>query len=241
VAGIAFFDVDKTLLAVNSATLWVRRELRNGNITRLQALRASFWVGLYGLGLIHADDVIRAAVQTLKGKRERDVLDRTLEFWDDEVKHTIRPGAREAVRRHKERGELTFLLTSSSNYLSAPIADLLQVDGFLANRFVVEDGVFTGEAHEPVCYGKGKVAHAAGVAQKLNCTLEESTFYTDSLSDLPMLEAVGHPVVVDPDVRLRRLARRRGWPVEDWGVPGVKLLAASTPPAIPPPPPPPPA
>ncbi len=225
---IAFFDVDKTVLAVNSAALWVRRELRSGHITRLQALRASFWVGLYGLGLIEADDVIRVAIKTLRGARERDVIDRTLEFWREELIGTIRPGARDAIRRHKDAGDLCFLLTSSTNYLSAPIADVLGCDGFLANRFVVDDGVFTGEPVEPVCYGAGKVAHAEACAQKLSIALSECAFYTDSASDLPMLEAVGHPVVVSPDLRLRRVARRRGWTVEDWGVPGRKLL----PPAV---------
>lgn len=236
--GIAFFDVDKTLLAVNSASLWVRRELRLGNISRLQALRASFWVGMYGLGLIHADDVLRVAVRALRGMREREVIDRTLLFWDEEVKATLRPGAREAIRRHRAAGDLVFLLTSSSNYLSAPLADELQVDGFLANRFVVVDGLFTGEPVEPICYGRGKVAHAAGCAKKLNVDLSDCTFYTDSVSDVPLLEVVGRPVVIDPDMRLRRLAKKRRWPMEDWGTPAPRLLSA---PALPPSPPPPPA
>lgn len=222
--GIAFFDVDKTLLGVNSATLWVRRELAKGNITRLQALRASLWVGLYGLGLIHADDVLRVAIKTLAGKRERDVIDRTVAFWHEEVAATVRPGAQAAVQRHKDAGELCFLLTSSSNYLSMPIAEQLGFDGFLANRFEVRDGVFTGEPIEPICYGRGKVAHALGVAEKLNVRLEECAFYTDSMSDLPMLEAVGRPVVVAPDPRLRRVAKKRGWPIEDWGVAPPRAL-----------------
>jgi HAD superfamily hydrolase (TIGR01490 family) len=214
---IAFFDVDKTLLGVNSATLWVRRELQRGNISRMQALRASMWVGLYGFGLVQADDVLRVAIKTLKGRKERDVIDRTLAFWREEVAGTVRPGARAALRKHKDAGEMCFLLTSSSNYLSAPIADELGFDGFLANRFEVKDGVFTGEPIEPICYGAGKVAHALGCAHKLNVKLDECAFYTDSMSDLPMLEAVGRPVVVSPDMRLRRVARKRAWPVEDWG------------------------
>lgn len=221
---IAFFDVDKTLLGVNSATLWVRRELQRGNISRWQALRASAWVGLYGLGLIRADDVLRVAIKTLKGKREREVIDRTLAFWHEEVRATVRPGARAAIQRHKDQGELCFLLTSSSNYLSAPIADELGFDGFLANRFEVKDGTFTGEPIEPICYGTGKVAHASGCAHKLNVRLAECAFYTDSMSDLPMLEVVGRPIVVSPDPRLRRVARKRGWPVEDWGQAPPRLL-----------------
>ena len=217
---IAFFDVDKTLLSVNSATLWLRRELRHGHLTRAQVLRASVWVGLYGLGFAKMEDVLGRAVQSLDGKTERDVVLRTLAFWREEVRATIRPGARDAIAKHKADGDLVFLLTSSSNYLSAPIADELSLDGFLANRFVVDDGVFTGTFYEPLCFGHGKVAHARVAAEKLNVALAECTFYTDSFSDLPMMEAVGRPVAVHPDPRLRRAAAKRGWPILDWGVAG---------------------
>ena len=190
-AAIAFFDVDKTLLSVNSASLWLRREFKSGNISRLQALKAGFWISLYQLGFARMEDVLTKAVST----------------------------ARAAVLRHKERGDLVFLLTSSSNYLSAPIADELNLDGFLANRFVVDKGVFTGHAVLPLCFGAGKVSHARVVADKLHVDLRQCTFYTDSASDVPMLEAVGVPVAVDPDPRLRRIARRRGWAIETWRQP----------------------
>jgi HAD superfamily hydrolase (TIGR01490 family) len=216
VAAIAFFDVDKTLLAVNSATLWVRRELRNGNITRLQAMRAGMWLGLYHLGFARMDAVLVEAVRGLRGRRERDVIDRTMDFFREEVRATIQPAARAAVERHRAAGDLLFLLTSSSNYLCAPLGDELKIDGFLANRFAVEGGVFTGEPIWPLCFGPGKVEHARTVADKLHIALGDCAFYTDSASDLPMLEAVGRPIVVDPDPRLRRIAQRRGWPIERW-------------------------
>lgn len=213
---IAFFDVDKTVLAVNSATLWLKRELRQGHVTRLQALRASFWVGLYHFGYARMEDAIATAVASLKGKSEREIIQRTLAFYTEEVAATIRPRALEAIAAHRAAGDLIFLLTSSSNYLSAPLSDALQVDGFLANRFEVDGGRFTGQSVLPLCYGAGKVAHAQVVADKVGVRLDECAFYTDSMSDLPMLEAAGRPVVVDPDQRLRRLALRRGWPIEDW-------------------------
>jgi HAD superfamily hydrolase (TIGR01490 family) len=217
VAAIAFFDVDKTLLSVNSATLWLNRELRLGHLSRTQVLRAGFWVALYGLGFAKMEDVLARAVKSLHGKSEREVVLRTLAFWQEEVRATIRPGARAAVAAHKASGDLVFLLTSSSNYLSAPISDELSLDGFLANRFVVQDGAFTGSFYEPLCFGHGKVAHARVAAEKLNVRLEECAFYTDSFSDLPMMEAVGRPVAVHPDPRLRRAAHKRGWPIVDWG------------------------
>lgn len=218
-AAIAFFDVDKTLLSVNSASLWLRREFKSGNISRLQALKAGFWISLYQLGFARMEDVLTKAVSTLQGRVEREVIEHTLAFYRNDVQQTIQPAARAAVLRHKERGDLVFLLTSSSNYLSAPIADELNLDGFLANRFVVDKGVFTGHAVLPLCFGAGKVSHARVVADKLHVDLRQCTFYTDSASDVPMLEAVGVPVAVDPDPRLRRIARRRGWAIETWRQP----------------------
>jgi HAD superfamily hydrolase (TIGR01490 family) len=227
---IAFFDLDKTLLSVNSATLWVKRELREGTITKRDALRAAFWVALYELGFARMELVILRAVAQQRGRREREVIRQTLQFWRDEVAMTLRPGARDAVARHRAKGDLVFLLTSSTNYLAAPLADELQLDGFLANRFEVEDGAFTGRAVLPICYGQGKVEHARGIAAKVNIPLEECFFYTDSYSDLPMLLAVGHPVVVHPDPRLRRFALRRGWPVEDWDQRAALPASTTTPP-----------
>lgn len=227
-ARIAFFDVDKCVLSVNTATLWVRREYRAGNITRSQALRATFWVGLYHLGYVRMEHVLHDAVKNLRGLNERDVIDRTLTFYREEVVQTVKPKAREAIARHKAAGDLIFLLTSSSNYLSAPLGDTLQIDGFLANRFEVEDGHFTGRAVLPFCFGAGKVVHAAVIADKLRVPLKECVFYTDSYSDLPMLEAVGEPVVVDPDRRLLRLAMKRGWRIERWLERDAKALPPSS-------------
>ncbi len=226
-AAIAFFDVDKTILSINSAALWVRQQFSTGHISRTQGVRVAFWIGLYHLGYVNLEGLIEEAVSTLKGKKERDVIDATLAFYRTDVAHTVRPRARQVIDAHRERGDLAFLLTSSSNYLSAPLSDTLQVDGFLTNRFEVEDGVFTGKAVLPLCFGKGKVAHAETIASKIGVSLSECTFYTDSASDLPMLEAVGTPVVVDGDWRLRRIARKRGWRSESWNDDAVKQLNAS--------------
>jgi len=228
VSVIAFFDVDKTILSVNSANLWLRRELREGTITRFQMLRASFWVGLYHLGYVRMEHVIDAAVAHLEGKSERDVIERTLRFYDEEVAATVKPMARAAIEKHQSDGDLVFLLTSSSNYLSAPLSDLLKVDGFLANRFEVDGGRFTGKAVHPLCFGRGKIAHAQTIADKVNIPLESCAFYTDSISDLPLMEVVKTPVAVDPDARLRRHALKRGWRVEYWMPPTKALPPATT-------------
>lgn len=228
-AAIAFFDFDKTLVWKNTAALWVRRERRLGNLSLSMALRGAWWAMLYELGLIHADDLLRDAARTLRGRREQDVVERTLVFWRDEVAGLIRPGARAALAQHRAQGDRCWLLTSTSNYLSEPVLEALQLDGFLANRFEVRDGLFTGEMVDPICFGAGKRTLAERCAAEVGVSLADCSFYTDSLSDLPALLAVGHPVAVNPDPRLKREATRRGWPIEDWGRPDVPALPAPGP------------
>ena len=89
----------------------------------------------------------------------------------------------------------------------------LGIGHFLVTELVVRDGRFTGQVIEPVCYGRGKAYWAERFAAEHGVDLARSYFYTDSITDLPVLDRVGHPRVVHPDPRLRRLAQRRGWQV----------------------------
>ncbi|NOY25526.1 MAG: HAD family hydrolase [Oligoflexia bacterium] len=216
-AGLAFFDLDRTVLSVNSASGWIRRELRLGFMSRRQALMGAWWIGKYQLGMAQMEDAIADAVRTLKGEDESVLRARTLDFWRDDLVDRVRPGARAALAEHKQAGDRCVLLTSSSTYLSEIACQELGLDDALCNRFVVVDGRFTGDVQRPLCFGPGKVHYAESLARKHGIDLGDCTFYTDSFSDLPVLLAVGHPVVVAPDLRLRRHARRRGWRVADWG------------------------
>ncbi|MFZ9888091.1 MAG: HAD family hydrolase [Myxococcota bacterium] len=214
---IAFFDLDRTLLAVNSAKLWLRREMRAGNLSLVDAARGAAWMGLYHLGFGNIERAIDSAVATLHGVPEERVRARTSAFFHDEVKLHLRPGAADAIAAQRAKGRRIILLTSSSSYLSEDVCQLLSLDGFSANRFEVDvHGHFTGKVLRPLCYGPGKREHAEEHARKWGVGLEECAFFTDSYSDLSVLEVVGEPVVVHPDPRLRREARRRGWPIVSW-------------------------
>jgi len=217
---VAFFDLDKTLISRNSASLWIRSELRGGHITRRIALRGMGYIVQYHLGMTQMEHALRYAVSILTGLREADIVARTRAFYEAEVAQLYRPGAREAVERHRAAGDRLVLCTTSSSYLSEAVCAELDLETALCNRFEVDDdGRYTGRAFEPLCFGPGKVALAQRWLVQNGERLEDAVFYSDSTSDLPMLEAVAHPVVVNPDVRLRRVARRRGWSLEDWGEP----------------------
>lgn len=221
---IAFFDLDKTLLAVNSLKLWVRRELRLGHVTRVQALEASAWIAAYHLGFVEAGSSLKRAISMLAGTAEREIRARTRDFYEEELRQQYRPGALSALKAHREQGHRVVLLTSSSDYLSELVGDELGLDGLLCNRFEIDPGgLHTGRALGTVCYGEGKLRHAESYASAQGVELAACAFYTDSYSDLPVLERVGTPVAVNPDQRLRRLAHRRGWRVVDWGVPASPL------------------
>ncbi|HEX8818526.1 MAG TPA: HAD-IB family hydrolase [Archangium sp.] len=218
---IAFFDLDKTLLAVNSGALWVRRELELGHITRMQALRASMWLARYHLGFVAMQDALRQAITHLEGLGEQYLRQRTVLFYEEQVRSQYRPGALLALEEHRSAGDRLVLLTSSSGYLSELVARDLGLDAVLCNRFEVDAaGLHTGKPLGEVCFGEGKRVHAQAYASEAGIPLSECTFYTDSYSDLPVMEVVGRPVAVHPDRRLRREALRRGWPVLSWGVPG---------------------
>lgn len=213
---VAFFDVDKTILDANSATLWLRREMRLGFVSRWVALRGFGWLALYALGMARIERVLVDAVMTLRDVAEKDIADRTATFFHEEIRALIRPQALAAIEKHRAAGDAVYLLTTSSTYLSALLAAELEVDGFVCNQLEVERGAFTGRVHEPICFGAGKVTRAEAVARNLGVALSDCFFYSDSYSDLPMLLAVGTPIVVTPDIRLRRVAKERGWPIEEW-------------------------
>jgi HAD superfamily hydrolase (TIGR01490 family) len=125
------------------------------------------------------------------------------------------------IEDHRSRGEKLVLLTSTSIYMAEAVSKELGFDDALCNRFEVDaSGLYTGRPLGEICYGKGKLTLARAYAEQHGTDLQACAFYTDSMADSSVLEVVGRPVAVNPDPRLKRLARARGWPVADWGLPG---------------------
>jgi HAD superfamily hydrolase (TIGR01490 family) len=128
----------------------------------------------------------------------------------------ILPGARALVARHRDRGDVCAILTSTNAFITAPIARELGVAHLLATELELCDEGYTGRPSGTPCFREGKVERLDEWLASRNETLASyaaTWFYSDSLNDLPLLERVTHPVAVDPDETLAREARRRGWPV----------------------------
>src|SRR5581483_5455845 len=149
--------------------------------------------------------------------QDEDRFAMSVEAWvRDEVLPHVTDHARAAVRERREAGYRCALLTTSTPYAAWPVARAVGIDDVLSSRLEVRDGRFTGEVVEPLCYGQGKVAMAEQWARDHGIDLKASAFFTDSISDLPMLERVGEPIVVNPDPRLRLVALHRAWPIHRW-------------------------
>lgn len=211
----ALFDLDKTLLDVSSAHLYARYLYRHGQMSRQELARVAWWGFLSGLGLLNMRDLIPRLLSQAAGDDEREMralCDRW--FVEDVIPHLTERGSQQ-VAHHKARGHVLALVSASTQYVVEPMAAYLGFPGqFVCTHLESKDGFLTGKVIPPPCYGQGKVVWAERFALQHDVDLSASYFYSDSVSDLPLLERVGHPVAVNPDPRLRRLAQKRGWPVQ---------------------------
>jgi HAD superfamily hydrolase (TIGR01490 family) len=214
---VAFFDLDRTLLAHNSGVLYARSAHAQGRISALDLVRSVGWGIMHWLNRLDVDETYRRAGALFRGMSDVEVRAEVHAWFEREANQHLRPGGREALRFHRERGELTVLITNSSSHIAEAATHFWGLDAYLANDILTDtEGRITGEVRRPLCYGQGKVIRAEAWAQRARVSLERAWFYSDSISDLPLLERVGTPVAVHPDLQLRRVAKRRSWQVADW-------------------------
>jgi HAD superfamily hydrolase (TIGR01490 family) len=212
----AFFDVDRTIVSCNTGRLFLRDLRRRGEISFFRMLRALGWMAKYHLSLIDLQWVATRLAGEMAGKLEREFAETCRRWVEKDVLPLVVPGARDKIERHRAEGHVLAILSTSPNYVTEPLAETLGIDEVMSTRFEVDGGHFTGRLLGPACVGKGKVHWAEDLGVRRELDLSQSWFYTDSYTDMPMLERVGNQVVVNPDPRLRRIAKRRGWPVQDW-------------------------
>jgi HAD superfamily hydrolase (TIGR01490 family) len=213
----ALFDLDRTLVRKETASLYVRYQRERGEATWRDLARVLYWVGQYTLGVIDAPVVAARALADFAGMSETVLSARCDEWFASHVEPHIADEGRAAVLRHRERGDILAIVTGATPYTARPLARRLRIDHIVASELEIDSrGRFTGRPLGPFCIGEGKVARTEALARDLGFRLDEATFYSDSLTDLPLLERVRTPIAVNPDPRLARVAARRGWEVQRW-------------------------
>ena len=223
--GAAFFDLDKTLIEGSSAIHFGRAAYRAGMISRRQIL-SDAWANvrfrLNGSTDEGTEELKQRILDSIAGWRVVDLARLGPDVLAGVLPLLYRDMLEEAYS-HQDAGRPVFIVTAASQELADTLAHVLVLDGGIGMRSEVKDGVYTGRAAGPFTYREGKADAIRQLAAERGIDLAESFAYSDSESDLPMLRTVGHPVAVNPDTELHRVARAEGWRIMRFDKLGRRL------------------
>lgn len=227
----AFFDLDKTIIASSSTLAFSRPFYQGGLINRRAALRSAYARLMFVQHGTDAEQVerLRAHLTSLcQGwdvAQVRSIVEETLH---DIVDPLVYAEAAELIREHREQGHDVVVVSASGEEMVRPIAELVGATYSVGTRMSVADGRYTGEI-DFYCYGEQKAVAIRELAAANGYDLAACHAYSDSITDLPMLEAVGHPAAVNPNRALRKVAIQRGWPVLTFSAPVPLRAKIATP------------
>lgn len=210
----AFFDMDHTVLSNSSGRLYLKYLMQTGRLSWWRWANITRLVAAYAVGLLDFPHLM-SRLMVYAAREDEAATWRLSEQWfSDMLQHYIAPAACDRIAWHRTQGHHVAIVSAATPYAVKLVAEALGCgDAYLATRLEVIDGKFTGAVIEPACYGTGKVTLAKAYARQRDLDLGGSYFYSDSSSDLPLLEAVGHPVAVNPSRKLHKIAIARQWPV----------------------------
>lgn len=211
----AFFDLDRTLISGSSAFTFGIAAYRAGLIPPKQFTKDA--IGAVAFRFAGASDDTTARVRdrilgAVKGVRHEDLVALNASIVPKLI-DKVRPEAQRLIDQHRHAGRATYIVSASPLELVDPLAAALGMTAGIGTISEVVDGAYTGNLAGPFCYAEGKVEAMEELARWEGLDLAQCYAYSDSFSDLPMLQAVGHPVAVNPDSKLERVARRSGWPI----------------------------
>jgi HAD superfamily hydrolase (TIGR01490 family) len=230
----AFFDLDKTVIAKSSTLAFGRPFFQGGLINRRAVLKAAYAQFVFSLSGVDAQQMERLRAQLTEmctGWDVATVHEIVRETLHEIVEPLIYAEAADLIEEHRLAGREIVIVSSSGADVVEPIGELLGADRVVATRMVSVDGRYTGEI-DFYAYGENKAAAVREMAVAGGYDLADCYAYSDSITDLPMLEAVGNPTVVNPDRALRKIAVERGWPLREFTRP-VPLRARFAVPATP--------
>jgi HAD superfamily hydrolase (TIGR01490 family) len=229
---LALFDLDHTLLPIDSDYSW-------GEFT--QAIgwtdpvvfkeRNDAFYEHYQAGTLDVHDYVRFATEAVRLRGRAAAHEARVKFMQDVIGPALLPSARALVDEHRRAGDQLVIVTATNEFVTRPIADALGVQELIAVRLATgPDGWITGEIDGVPSMREGKVTRVTDWlrARGLDWGAVETTFYSDSMNDLPLLERADHPVATNPDARLRAVAQQRGWRILDLFSPEKSTISPST-------------
>lgn len=213
----ALFDFDGTIIAGYSATAMLREKFQRREMSVEEVVQTANVIAQHSMGNIGFSGLMTAAAGFMKGVDEASFMQFGEELYEKHIARKIYPETRAIIEAHQARGHTVAIISSATIYQIAPTARDLGITHVKCSAYEVgDDGEFTGEIIRPLCFGPGKVWAAEELAAEVGCDLDQSYFYTDSDDDLELLEAVGKPRVLNPNLKLKAIAEERNWPVQNF-------------------------
>lgn len=214
----AFFDLDRTLMSGSSAFYFGKAAYRDGLLPpgRLVAdALGAIAFKIFGASDQKSEQVRDRILESVAGT-EAETLRRLAPAVTEELLRKIRPEAQALLDMHEEAGRDVYIISASPIEIVGELARALEIAGGMGTESEIVDGRYTGRLAAPFCYGEGKAEHIRKLAAEKGYDLAHCYSYSDSASDLPMMQIVGHPVAVNPDRAMEAVAHRRGWPVVEF-------------------------
>ncbi|MBN2382743.1 HAD-IB family hydrolase [bacterium] len=207
---IVFFDIDRTLIDTNSALDIVKYYLKKRLFGPRQVLWSVVYHVLYRLDLANPQQMMLKGLTPFVGRVRAEVQFELRQVFEQALIKRLYQNALDTIAWHQNHGDTVILLSSTLWDVAGLIAEYCGLD-YIATMVELENDRYTHKLVQPVPFGTGKLILAHQYCREHGFQIHEAFFYTDSHSDLPLLEAVGHPICVNPDSRLRFAARKRGW------------------------------
>jgi HAD superfamily hydrolase (TIGR01490 family) len=213
---IAFFDLDRTILNVNSGSFLVREAHKSKLMSTGNFLKAIYYSLLYKFHLRNTDSIISGMGGWLKGIAEEKVVEISERIVNKQLIGRIRPEIISEIRFHKGNNAELVILSSAMEEICKPIKDHLGFDTLICTRMKVENGYYTGLPETRFCFENEKRKQLEKYCNSMNYYLKDAYYYGDSIADLPALETVGFPICISPDQKLLKIAKERGWTIKKW-------------------------
>ena len=213
---VAFFDLDKTIIDVNSARLIALFAYQNKLLSKQDIISGLYFAALYKTRLISTKFLMEIMTKWLKNVNMEQLTRLFEDLGVHIVENKIREQAKKKLDFHKQQGAKAVILSASVQDICEPVRQYLKMDDIICTVMEINNHRYTGNVAGNYCYAEEKLSRVIEYCTKHQLNIEDAWYYADSLSDISVLSAVGHPVCVSPDRKLKKYAQKNDWPIEIW-------------------------
>ncbi len=213
---LVFFDLDRTIIKRNSGSIIVKQAYKRGIMNTWNLIQAIFQSYLYKFNLRDTKVIIKKMGTWVKGLRFEEIDELSREVVNEFLIENIRPEIIKIISFHKENNARLGILSSAISSICFPVGRYLGIEEIICTMMETIDGILTGNPDGNYCFGDEKRIRLLSFCEINNLDPSQVWYYSDSASDIPVFEVVGHPVCISPDKKLTRIAREKRWEICDW-------------------------